>query len=385
MLGAFTKNKSLTQTDQEGAAENSLGQNIQASNQYQDSLNVIIAPWYTDNPYQQKLADQLTQKGHKVTGVSCSTSSLLKTVKNNQADVLHLHWLHHFFLEEESGFRAVLKLCLFIVQLFILRFSKVNIVWTIHNLKNHQNKYLLLDNIASFLVAHIVHKLIVHSETAKTEVAQKFCLTNQQRIHVLPHANYIGSYPNTTTRQDARRSLNLPESGLVLLFLGTIHPYKGVADLLQAFKKLNSTNTYLVIAGKVKDQGLADELTTAAKNDAHVRYLPGFIPDEQLQIYMNVANTIVFPYREFLTSGAVILAMSFGKACIAPRRGHIGEVLDDVGAFLYDPDLPDGLLQALHASMQPPERLDKMGQHNYQVASHWTWDMITEKTLAVYQ
>ena len=100
---------------------------------------------------------------------------------------------------------------------------------------------------------------------------------------------------------------------------------------------------------------------------------------------MNAANTIVFPYREFLTSGAVILAMSFGKACIAPRRGHIGEVLDDVGAFLYDPDLPDGLLQALHASMQPPEQLDKMGQHNYQVASHWTWDVITEKTLAVYQ
>ncbi|WP_163698109.1 glycosyltransferase family 4 protein [Adonisia turfae] len=385
MLGAFTKNKSLTQTDQEGAAENSLGQNIQASNQYQDSLNVIIAPWYTDNPYQQKLSDQLTQKGHKVTGVSCSTSSLLKTVKSNQTDVLHLHWLHHFFLEEESGFRAALKLCLFIVQLLILRFSQVNIIWTIHNLKNHQNKYLLLDNIASFLVAHIAHKLIVHSETAKAEVAQRFYFKNQQCIYVLPHPNYIDSYPNTATLQEARQTLNLPESGLVLLFLGTIHPYKGVADLLQAFKRLDSTNTYLVIAGKPKDQELANQLTTAAVNDAHIRYLPGFIPDNQLQIYMNAANVVVFPYREFLTSGAVILAMSFGKTCIAPRRGHIGEVLDDLGAFLYDPDSPDGLRQALHASMQASDQLSKMGQHNYQIVSHWTWDTIAEKTLAAYR
>lgn len=385
MLGAFTKIKSLTQIDQKMAAENSLSQDIQAPNQTQDSLKILISPWYTANPYQQKLSDQLIKRGHQVTGVSCSTSSLLKTVKNNQANVLHLHWLHHFFLEEESSFRAALKLCLFIVQLLILRFSQVNIIWTIHNLKNHKNTHLVIDNIGSFLVAHIAHKLIVHSETAKVEVVRKFALTHKKRIHVLPHANYIDSYPNTTTRQDARKSLNLPESGLVLLFLGTIHPYKGVADLLNAFQRLEATNMYLVVAGKPQDQELANQLTTVAKNDDHIRYMPGFIPDEQLQVYMNAANVVVFPYREFLTSGAVILAMSFGKACIAPNRGHIGEVLDAAGAFLYDPDLPEGLIQALNASMQTPDQLDQMGQHNYQIASHWTWDIITEKTLAVYR
>ncbi len=385
MLKSFPKLKSLAQPDKRNMAVNNIGQDVQVSEQPQTLLKIIIAPWYTDNPYQQKLSDQLIKRGHHVTGVSCSTSTLLKTVKNNQADVLHLHWLHHFFLEEESGFRAALKLCLFIIQLILLRFSQVNIIWTIHNLKNHQNKYLLLDNIASFLVTRIAHKLIVHSETAKTEVAQKYYLADRQPIHVLPHANYIGSYPNTMTRDAARQSLELPESGLVLLFLGTIHPYKGVADLLYAFEKLDLSNAYLVIAGKPKDQALASQLATSAEHNPYIRYLPGFIPDDQLQIYMNAANVVVFPYREFLTSGAVILAMSFGKACIAPRRGHIGEVLDDEGAFLYNPDASDGLLEALKASVQSPDHLAPMGQHNYQIASQWTWDAITEKTLAIYR
>ena len=54
MLGAFTKIKSLTQIDQKMAAENSLSQDIQAPNQTQDSLKILISPWYTANPYQQK-------------------------------------------------------------------------------------------------------------------------------------------------------------------------------------------------------------------------------------------------------------------------------------------------------------------------------------------
>jgi len=60
---------------------------------------------------------------------------------------------------------------------------------------------------------------------------------------------------------------------------------------------------------------------------------------------MNACDVVVFPYQEILTSGAVILAMSFGRACVAPRLGCIQDVLDDKGAFIYEPSNKAGLFK----------------------------------------
>ena len=111
------------------------------------SLKVIITPWYDANQYQQQLFNELTELGHQVIGTSCGTLALTKTVTNANANVLHLHWLHHFFLEEESRIRAALKMYLFIAQLLFLRLSGINIVWTVHNLKNHKNRHLIIKGI----------------------------------------------------------------------------------------------------------------------------------------------------------------------------------------------------------------------------------------------
>jgi glycosyltransferase involved in cell wall biosynthesis len=94
---------------------------------------------------------------------------------------------------------------------------------------------------------------------------------------------------------------------------------------------------------------------------------------------------VVFPYRDILTSGAVILAMSFGRACIAPAIGCIVDVLDEHGAILYDPDRPDGLRQALASAMTDGQRLQEMGAYNLQRARVWSWDGIAQQTAEVYR
>ncbi|WP_242482112.1 glycosyltransferase, partial [Trichormus variabilis] len=73
---------------------------------------------------------------------------------------------------------------------------------------------------------------------------------------------------------------------------------------------------------------MTDMLLQKIDNEPNIKFIPGFVPSEKLQIYLNACDVVVFPYRDILTSGAVMLAMSFGRACIAPRKGCIAEVLD---------------------------------------------------------
>lgn len=76
--------------------------------------------------------------------------------------------------------------------------------------------------------------------------------------------------------------------------------------------------------------------------------------------------------------------MSFGRACIAPSLGCIPDVLDDRGAFLYDPSLPDGLRKALEKAILNRARLKKMGEHNRKRAEEWGWDRIARETTIIY-
>jgi glycosyltransferase involved in cell wall biosynthesis len=99
---------------------------------------------------------------------------------------------------------------------------------------------------------------------------------------------------------------------------------------------------------------------------------------------MNACDVVVLPYRDIFTSGSVFLAMSFGRACIAPHKGCIGEVLDDSGAFLYDSD--EGLLQVLHYAIEKKADLPRMGKHNLQLAEQLlSWSNLAKMTLDVYQ
>lgn len=260
-------------------------------------------------------------------------------------------------------------------------------MWTVHNLKNHNNNYQRLDRIGTAAVARLAHAIIAHCEAAKQEIITTFNLSNGNKINVVPHGNYINCYENKVSRDEARQILGIPDSKLVLLFFGLIRPYKGVLELVDTFNHLANDETHLIIAGKVWNDSLeqAELLHQKTSENNRIKFIPGFVPDDKIQLYMNACDIVVFPYRDILTSGAVLLAISFGRPCIAPRKGCIGEVLDDAGAFLYNLDSDDGLLQAIKMAIEKKAELSQMGKHNYILAQKYSWESVAEMTLEVYQ
>jgi glycosyltransferase involved in cell wall biosynthesis len=225
----------------------------------------------------------------------------------------------------------------------------------------------------------------VHGEAAARNLRERFELRPSQIVAIVPHGNYIDCYPNEIGCAEARGKLGLKSSDFVFLFFGMIRPYKGVTELVEAFRQLSASDTQLVIAGRPLNQKLEKEVRVLIGDSDRIHFNPAFIPDAEVQTFMNSSDVVVFPYRNILTSGAVVLAMSFGRACLAPELGTLTDVLDERGAILYEPGRPNALAESMILALERRDSLAEMGRHNQKKATTWRWRRIGSETAEVYR
>lgn len=342
-------------------------------------LHVCLVPYYADNPYQRQLVEEL-----RALQVEISTRKRLKGLVadlwlgRSTADVVHLHWL-----PAVNRAAALGRVFMFVCRVALLRLSGCRIVWTVHNLYAHEGRWRWLERSFTRTILRLAHRVVVHSPTAAGLVAEEFGPAQHHKITTIPHGHYVGCYPNRLSRAEARQQLGLDPRDPVLLFLGKIRPYKGVKELVQAFQQLRHPTARLLIAGEPLDQEVLADIQRHIESP-RIHLKPVYVPDHDIQLYMNAADAVVFPYQDVLTSGAVVLAMSFAKACIAARLGCICDTLDDDGGILYDPLDEDALQNALAAALTRQSDLEEMGQHNLERVSDWTWAGIAQATCSVY-
>jgi glycosyltransferase involved in cell wall biosynthesis len=88
-----------------------------------------------------------------------------------------------------------------------------------------------------------------------------------------------------------------------------------------------------MFAGRPINESITKEIALAIDGDLRIKFLPGYVADDDVQVHLNACDVYVLPYQRVLTSGAAVLAMSFGKPCIAPRTGCVTDILKEEGAF----------------------------------------------------
>jgi glycosyltransferase involved in cell wall biosynthesis len=171
----------------------------------------------------------------------------------------------------------------------------------------------------------------------------------------------------------------------VFLFLGLLRPYKGLEELLPAFRSLPDPNAALLIAGRPRPSDYAAHLAEQAAYDPRVLLHPHFVPVDEVQVWMNAADAVVLPYRQITTSGAAMLAWSFGKPVIAPA---LPAFLEPMAAapflgLLYDPAAPNGLADVLRQAVA----IDWQTHHQPILAwaRQFDWPGIGDQFAALYQ
>ena len=355
---------------------------------------MLFLPDFSDaNPYQRELRTALEARGVSVSGARAPGRDPLAILRSwlthGRAPVVHLHWTHNYLGQRADGSSARfgrVRAALFLGQLRILRAFGVRIVWTVHNLGHHDRAGTAgLNARVHRRLVGLSDAVICHCEAARESVVATYGIRarDRDRIHVIPHGNYVGVYGPCRPRDEARRSLGLPGDARMLLFVGAVRAYKGLADLGSAFRGVGPPDVRLVIAGKPATDADAQELTAAAAADPRIELRLGFIPDDELPLLLGAADAVVLPFRDILTSGSVILAMSYGRAVVAPSLGCLPETLDSEAAILYDPLGPDALERALNGALEAD--LEAMGAHARRLADLLAWGPIAVATAELYR
>jgi glycosyltransferase involved in cell wall biosynthesis len=353
-------------------------------------VRVLFLPDYREaNAYQRALADALAELGIEVRADPTRRRRVLPVTealgRHGRPDVIHVHWTEPYIASGRTVSRV--KVARTLLELRLARRAGSRIVWTAHDLFRHDQPADPLERRFMEGLYGLSSAVIVHCASAVDALGEALGLgaAERSRLHVIPHGHYVGRYPDTMSRPEARERLGLPAEARVVAFVGWVRAYKGVAELVEAFGRVDDPSLRLVVAGRAVDDGYVARLRRLAGADERVQLELGFVADDELQVHLRAADVVAAPFLEIFTSGSVLLAMSFGRAVIAPRRGCVADTLDEAGSLLYDADDPAGLEGALRSALSGDIDLEALGRHNAASLERFAWPRIAVMTRDVYE
>jgi beta-1,4-mannosyltransferase len=336
------------------------------------------------NPYWDILASALIKAGVPFLFDSPDVFTWNWLSKNrNRVDVLHIHFIRQFYGSGKPGKIRVIYVLRFGINLLLARKLGYRIIFTFHDLEPPvQVKPVWADNLAHLMVTKLSHRVIVHCNEASRLFLQRY--RRRHNIFIIDHPNYIGWYPNTVTKDAARRKLTLAEDAIVFMFLGGIRPNKGIETLIQAFLKIQECNFRLVIAGNVSrsSDAYSQYLRKLARGDERISLFLHHIPDDEIQVFMNAADIVVLPFSKILTSGSVILAMSFGRPVIIPKMGCLPELIGSDAGWQFEPDSQDSLAETMQSAAISD--FHQMGKQAYDKISSYSPEYFAAQTIKAY-
>lgn len=344
---------------------------------------VVIISRVKRNPYVSLLCAALCQPGLNMRPTIVDQFSLgWMWQHRGQVDVLHIHWLELLFLRP-TLWRSLKRWVSVMLGLALARLLGVCVVYTVHNIQQHEEQQARLVGLGNRVIFALAGAVHVHD--GQTAEVLRRCWGRKRGIHVIPHGNYVTAYRNDCSRAEARRHLGLAEGAFIYLFLGRVRPYKGVEELIAAFRVLDDPGAVLLVAGEVHDPGDEQRLRELAGGDERVHLRLEFVGDDEVQIYSNASDICVLPYRHVTTSGAAILSFSFGVPILAPRMGCFVDLVGEVGerGVLYDPAAKNGLADALRGARR--RDLGAMRAACAEYARRFDWNDIARQHAAMYE
>ncbi|WCT75295.1 glycosyltransferase family 4 protein [Sphingomonas naphthae] len=183
----------------------------------------------------------------------------------------------------------------------------------------------------------------------------------------------------------------------VLLTFGLLSPNKGIETMIRALPALTATRPDLlyVVLGATHPHLVAregevyrDSLKALAGElgvSDNIRFIDGFLEQEDLLDYLSAADIYVTPYLNAaqITSGTLSYAVALGRAVVSTPYWHAEELLADGVGALIDFGSSDGFARAIGGLLDDPQRLLAMRERAYDVGRGMTWDMLADAYLRI--
>lgn len=284
----------------------------------------------------------------------------------DHTDIVHDNgiWpLYHHFMSQWAQSRNVPRVVSTrgMLQPWALRYRgwKKRVAWTLYQRRD-------LDTAAG-----------LHA-TSKSEASNLARFALRAPIHVVPTGIDVPSSPPLRTFQAKPR---------VALFLGRIHPVKGLDQLIEAWAQVRPSGWKLTIAGpdETGQRAQLERAVAAHGLDDEILFVGSIAPERKQEIYL-AANLFILPSHSE-NFGLVVAEALAHRLPVLTTTGTPWTSLSERGCGWCVPASIDGLVRGLiEATRLSPPELESMGRRGRElIEREYGWGSIARRMMYVYE
>jgi glycosyltransferase involved in cell wall biosynthesis len=312
-----------------------------------------IASWpgfgASHNAFVSVFLSSLEAEGAEITGIE-RTADFPARWPAPAPDILLLHWAERVFGEARSRGEAIAGMAR-VLGALARRPAGTKAVWLVHNLAPHDARAfqrLVWKPYVRTLARRIDGFLTLSPGTVATVRDTLPALAGKPGLG-LWHPSYPGAALAPEARARARAGFGWTGSERVLGYCGQIRPYKGVEDLVAAFRKTAAPDLRLLLAGRPGNAALAGWLEQAAREDGRIALRLADLDAAAFNAALCACDVVAAPLRRYLHSGSIVHALSAARPVLTPATPFAEALEGLVGADwmrTYDGPLTPELLAA---------------------------------------
>jgi glycosyltransferase involved in cell wall biosynthesis len=222
--------------------------------------------------------------------------------------------------------------------------------------------------------------VVAHSEHSAARLRDEVGL-DPARVRVIPHGafDYLTRLPQ---EQPLPAELEGAEGPVILCF-GLLRPYKGTEALLDAFRRVEGAELWIVGNPRM-DLGPLRQLARQAPG--RVRFLTRFVAEAEIPAIFRRADLVALPYLDAEHSGVLYTALAFAKPLLLSAVGGFPEVAATGAARLVTPGDALALAAALsELTGDEAARSELAAAAARAAAGPFSWDEAARLSLDLYR
>ena len=226
------------------------------------------------------------------------------------------------------------------------------------------------------------NKIIAVSKGVKDELIHYYNLPSED-IVVIPNGVDLEEFkPDKEKRRKIRETYGIADDEVVLMFSGYEFRRKGLEYIIKVLPQVKE-DVKLLVVGKDNPEPykkLASKLGVSNKI-----IFAGFVPD--ISEYYTASDVFVFPtlYEPF--GLAITEALASGLPVIVSEFAGATDIMNDgrEGLLLKNPINPKEIAEKVNILVEDENLRNQMSRNARKTAEKYSWDIIAEKTLKVYE
>jgi glycosyltransferase involved in cell wall biosynthesis len=222
--------------------------------------------------------------------------------------------------------------------------------------------------------------VVAHSEHGAGRLRDEVGL-DPAKVHVIPHGAF--DYLTRLPQEEPLPAELAGAEGPVILCFGLLRPYKGIEQLLQAFRQVEGAELWIVGNPRMD---VAPLRALAAEAPGRVRFVTRFVDEAEIPAIFHRADLVALPYLDAEHSGVLYTGLAFGKPLLLSAVGGFSEVAATGAGRL----VPPGDVAALAAALSElagdaGARAELAAAAARAAAGPFSWDETARLTLDLYR